>query len=207
MTDSKTIFVAGATGAIGRPLCRLLINDGFTVFGTTRFAAKADALSEIGVTPVVVDVYNADALTDAVVNSRTDVVIHQLTDLPPALDPAQMPAALVRNARIRDEGTRNLIAAARAAGVKRVIAQSIAFSISDALMAFERQVLDAPLEGIVLRYGRLYGPGTGFDSPAGPPPHIHVDRAADAARRAVTTMHPGLYVITDTEEAHAPSHP
>lgn len=202
---TKTIFVAGATGAVGQPLCRLLVADGFTVVGMTRSPEKASVLASMGVTPVVVDVYDAGALTAAVVASGADVVIHQLTDLPLALDPAQMPAALIRNARIRDEGTRNLMHAAKVAGVKRVVAQSIAFSVTEALVAFERQVLDAPLDGIVLRYGKFYGAGTGFDGPVGPPPHLHVDRAADAARRAVTEFRPGLYVITDTEETYASS--
>lgn len=191
------IFLAGAAGAVGRPLCRLLVGDGFHVVGTTRSATKAAMLSAMGVEPVVVDVYDARALTSAVVAARPEVVIHQLTDLPPGLDPVLLPAALIRNARIRDEGTRNLVAASVAAGARRLIAQSIAFSVTDTLRAFERQVLTAPLEGIVLRYGQFYGPGTGADVPPPAPPVLHVEMAAAAARRAVSEVAPGLYVVTD----------
>jgi nucleoside-diphosphate-sugar epimerase len=194
------IFVAGASGAVGRPLCRLLVADGFQVVGTTRSAAKAPALAALGVEPVVVDVFDAAGLRHAVAAARPDVVVHQLTDLPTALDAARMAAALVRTARIRDEGTRNLMSAAVASGVTRVVAQSIAFSVTDALQAFEQQVLDAALEGLILRYGQFYGPGTGFDIPSAAPPTVHVEAAADAARRAVTRGSSGIYVVADDAE-------
>src|SRR5512138_2154693 len=96
------ILVAGASGAIGRRLCRLLVEDGWHVIGTTRSPDKAAALRAIGVEPVIVDVFDEPLLRRAVAEARPEVVIHQLTDLPPALDPAQMPEALVRNARIRE---------------------------------------------------------------------------------------------------------
>jgi uncharacterized protein YbjT (DUF2867 family) len=192
-----TIFLAGAAGAVGRPLSRLLVADGHRVIGTTRSPDKAAWLSTIGVEPIVVDVYDATALTRAVVAARPVVVIHQLTDLPAVYDAATFPAALVRNARVRDEGTRNLVAAAVAAGATRLIAQSIAFAVTDALEAFERQVLDAPLEGVVLRYGQFYGPGTWTAVPPATLPTLHVQAAAEAARRAVTELAPGLYEVTD----------
>jgi nucleoside-diphosphate-sugar epimerase len=191
------IFLAGASGAVGRRLSRLLIADQHHVVGTTRSADKGAVLARLGLEPVVVDVFDAPALRQAVVAARPDVVIHQLTDLPPALKPTEMPAALVRTARIRNEGTRNLIAASVAAGVRRMVAQSVAFSIDEALLAFEQQVLDAPLAGLVLRYGQFYGPGTGFDVPASTPPTVHVDAAADAARRAITRGSAGVYVVAD----------
>ena len=78
-----------------------------------------------------------------------------------------------------------------------MVVQSIAFSVTDALLAFEQQVMDAPLTGLVLRYGKFYGPGTGFDVPASTPPTVHVDAAADAARRAVTRGSAGVYVVAD----------
>ncbi len=193
----ERIFLAGASGAVGRRLCLLLIADGHHVVGTTRSADKGVALAALGVEPAILDVYDEPVLRRAVVASRADVVIHQLTDLPPALNPADMPAALVRNARIRDEGTRNLIAASVAAGARRVVAQSIAFSVTEVLLAFEQQVLGAPLQGLVLRYGKFYGPGTGFDAPATTPPVVHVDAAADAARRAVTRGSAGVYIVTE----------
>ena len=194
-----TVFLAGATGAVGRPLCRLLVADGHRVVGTTRSAERAATLKVLGVEPVIVDVYDAAALRQAVADARPAVVIHQLTDLPAVFDAATFPASLVRNARVRDEGTRNLVAAAVAAGAKRMIAQSIAFSISDALVAFERQVLDAPIEGIVLRYGQFYGPGTWTTVPSTSPPTLHVDGAAEAARRAITELTPGRYTVTDAD--------
>lgn len=194
---SERIFLAGASGAVGRQLSRLLVADRHLVVGTTRSGDKAAALAALGLEPVVVDVFDASALRQAVVAARPDTVIHQLTDLPPALNPTEMPAALVRNARLRDVGTRNLIAATVAAGARRMIVQSIAFSIDDALLAFEQQVRDAPLAGLVLRYGLLYGPGTGFDAPRATPPTLHVDAAADAARRAVTRGTAGVYVVAD----------
>lgn len=215
---NRCLFLAGASGAIGRRLAPLLVSDGWRVVGTTRSANKAPMLREMGVEPVVIDVFDADALRDIMRKLRPEVVIHQLTDLPPGLDPSKMTEALVRNARVRDEGTRNLVAAAVEAGAKRMIAQSIAFvyaegplphSEDDPLMtdtdpafggtvrgvkSLESQVLAAPLDGIVLRYGLLYGPGTGFDSPAGPG-SVHVNAAAKAAELAVTRGEPGIYNI------------
>ena len=191
------IVLTGASGVVGRRLSRLLIADRHHVVGTTRSADKGAVLAKLGLEPVVVDVFDAPALRRAVVAARPDVVIHQLTDLPPALNPTEMSAALVRTARIRDEGTRNLIAASVAAGVRRMVVQSIAFSIDEALLAFEQQVMDAPLTGLILRYGQFYGPDTGFDVPAPTPPTVHVDAAADAARRAITRGSGGVYVVAD----------
>src|SRR5438309_419985 len=110
------IFLAGASGAIGKRLVPLLLDAGYHVVGTTRSTAKADALSAAGVEPVVVDVFDGPELTRAVSAARPDIVVHQLTDLPPGLDPSQMAEGTRRNARVRDEGTRNLVAAALASG-------------------------------------------------------------------------------------------
>lgn len=207
------IFIAGATGAVGRPLSRLLVADGWQVAGSTRKPERASELRALGVEPVIVDVFDADALRAALLTQRPDIVIHQLTDLPPGLDPAQMEAGRARNARIREEGTRNLVAAAIASGAKRLIAQSIAFAYAAAptpyredspldpsaraVASLEQQVLaEASLTGIVLRYGRFYGPGTGFDKPAAGGA-VHVDAAADAARRAVTHGGKGIYNVAE----------
>jgi len=210
------VFIAGATGAVGQPLCRLLIADGHQVTGTTRKPARASELRSLGVNPVIVDAFDAEALRIALLTARPDVVIHQLTDLPPGLDPAQMEAGRARNARLREEGTRNLVAAAIATDAKRLIAQSLAFAYAPgphpyredspldpsarAVASLEQQVLTAPLVGIVLRYGRFYGPGTGFDKPA-PGAAVHVEAAADAARRAVTHGAKGLYNIAEPDES------
>jgi nucleoside-diphosphate-sugar epimerase len=214
------IFLAGATGVIGRRLAALLRDAGHQVTGTTRASSKADSLREIGVEPVVVDVFDADALTRAVAAAKPDIVIHQLTDLPRDLDPAKMDEAIRRNARLRTEGTRHLVDAAVAAGVRRLIAQSIAWAYapgpephaeSDPLdiagqgiravsvggiVALERAVLDAPHEGIVLRYGQLYGPGTGTDMATGASP-VHVEAAARAALLAVDRGPRGIYNIAE----------
>jgi len=111
------IFLAGAAGAIGKRLVPLLLDAGHRVVGTTRSPTKADALHAVGVEPVVVDVFDAPALSRAVSAARPDIVVHQLTDLPPGLDPARMAEGTRRNARMRREGTQNLVTAALAAGV------------------------------------------------------------------------------------------
>lgn len=121
------MFVAGASGVIGLPLCKMLLVAGYEVYGTTRSAAKAEMLAAQGIKPVVADAFDAEGLLKTVGEIRPDVVFHELTDLPDGLAADQMEAALVRNARIRDEGTRNLVNAAKAAGVSKIIAQSIAF--------------------------------------------------------------------------------
>jgi nucleoside-diphosphate-sugar epimerase len=219
---NECIFLAGASGAIGRRLAPLLVASGWRVVGTTRSADKAPLLREMGVEPVLVDVFDADALRRVVADSRPEIVIHQLTDLPLALDPSKMTEALVRNARLRDEGTRNLVAAAVHAGSKRLIAQSISFIYGEGpsphreddpllpethpvyggtvrgVMSLERQVLGAPLDGIVLRYGLFYGPGTGFDAPVGPGP-VHVDAAANATELAITRATRGVYNVAESD--------
>src|SRR5215468_5555889 len=106
------VFVAGASGAIGRPLLEQLSGAGHDVVGTTRSHEKAEGLRALGAEPVVVDVFDAAVLARAVAAARPQIVIHQLTDLPAGVEPAKMAEALPRNARIREEGTRNLVAAA-----------------------------------------------------------------------------------------------
>ena len=149
---------------------------------------KSPSIEALGARGVVVDAFDAAALRRAVIAAKPEVVIHQLTDLPDVSDPAQMAGVREKNSRLRIEGTRNLMAAAKAAGVRRVVAQSIAFiyapgqkpyregdplDSSEAqrvtiagVKALEDAVLNTPgIDGIVLRYGRLYGPGTWFDKP------------------------------------------
>jgi nucleoside-diphosphate-sugar epimerase len=215
------IFLAGATGAIGKRLVPLLLDAGHHVIGTTRSTTKADALRAAGVVPVVVDVFDAPALSRAVSAARPDMVIHQLTDLPPGLDPSRMVEGTQRNARMRSEGTQNLVAAALESGVHRLIAQSIAWmyapgpephSEDDPLdihargaraitvagvVTLERLTVSSPpIEGVVLRYGHLYGPNTGADV-AGEPPSLHVDAAASAALLAIEKARRGIYNIAE----------
>jgi uncharacterized protein YbjT (DUF2867 family) len=99
------ILLAGATGVIGRPLLTLLVRAGHDVTGTTRSAARAGLIADAGASPVVVDVFDADALREAARAARPEVVIHQLTDLPDEADPGKIAASLAANARIRIEGT------------------------------------------------------------------------------------------------------
>ena len=216
------ILLAGATGVIGRPLLTLLARAGHTVTGTTRSAARAPILSAAGATPAVVDVFDAAALREVARAARPEVVIHQLTDLPEEPDPGKIAASLAANARVRVEGTPNLIAAAKAAGARRMIAQSIAFTYApgpepraetDPLLpatssvsakgvhALEDAVTGTPgLDGIVLRYGRLYGPGTWTPVAQGRGP-LHVDAAAHAALLALTRGSPGIYNIAEDDGA------
>ena len=218
---SQRIFVAGASGAIGRRLVPLLREAGHDVTGATRSQARVEALRVLGAHPVVVDVFDGAALSRAVAAAMPAIVIHQLTDLPHNLEPSRMPEAIVRNARIRDEGTANLIAAALAAGARRMIAQSIAWAYAPGpephteadpldvnapgdrgitvrgVAALERRTLHSPpLEGIVLRYGQIYGPGTGRSSPVGAAP-LHVDAAAYAALLAVESRVSGIFNVAE----------
>jgi superoxide dismutase, Fe-Mn family len=194
------IFVAGASGAIGRPLVAQLVAAGHEVTGMTRRPERAEEITAAGARGVVCDVFDADALNDAVEAAGPEVVVHQLTALPQALDMSK-PEVYDATNRIRTEGTRNLIAAARAASARRMVAQSVAFLYApvggwvkeeddvvienapghfggamDAMLDAERQVTGARgLEGLVLRYGFFYGPGTAYAADGvlgrrGPPP-------------------------------------
>jgi nucleoside-diphosphate-sugar epimerase len=218
------IFLAGAAGVIGRRLTPLLVAHGHEVWGATRSPDNGEVLRKLGARPVLVDVFDAEALTAAVVEAQPEIVMHQLTDLSAIHDPARRSAALARNARIRDEGTRNLVAAARKAGARRLIAQSIAWAYAPGprpyredhpldvnaegdravsvrgVASLERQALAAsPMEGVVLRYGRLYGPGSGADTPPSPP-SLHVDAAAHAALLAIDGCDPGIFNIADPND-------
>jgi len=218
------IFLAGATGVIGRRLAILLRTADHQVTGTTRTAAKAEMLRAIGVTPVVVDVFDASALAEAVATARPDIIIHQMTDLASAPGTPGYPAVQEANRRLRIEGTANLMQAAKRAGVRRAIAQSIAFiyapgegtrSEDDALdctaegvrrltvqgiAALERAVLETPgIDGVVLRYGYLYGPDTWYAEPP-KPPSVHVDSAAHAASLALSHG-AGIYNVAEDDGA------
>ncbi len=180
------IFIAGATGAIGRSLIPLLTEQGHTVTGTTRSPAKADALRALGAQPVVVDGLDREGMHAAVAAARPDVVVHEMTALSGLADLRKFEQAFAQTNRLRTEGTDHLIAAARAAGVERIVAQSYAGwpaarsgppvqdetapfdpdpprqlrSSLDAIRHLEQAVTGAG--GVVLRYGGFYGPGTGI---------------------------------------------
>jgi 2-alkyl-3-oxoalkanoate reductase len=177
------VFLAGATGAIGRPLVRMLVAEGHQVTGMTRSPAKSDALREAGAEPVVADALDTAAVMKAVSDARPDVVVHQLTAIPERIDPRKMARDFALTDRLRTKGTRILVDAAQAVGAE-IVAQSIAFTYepgppgtvhteSDPLVTdppggfrrtaaaavqLEHTVLGAG--GQVLRYGYFYGPGT-----------------------------------------------
>jgi nucleoside-diphosphate-sugar epimerase len=179
------VFLAGASGAIGRQLVPLLVADGHEVAGTTRSAAKVELLRGLGAEPIVVDVYEAERLREAVVAFGPELVMHQLTDLPQ--DPRRISDKAADNARVRTEGTCNLIAAAQAVGASRFLAQSIAWRLPgeahEPVEEHERMVLHAG--GVVARYGRFYGPGTYHEDDLPEPPSVHV---AEAAKRTVELL-------------------
>jgi nucleoside-diphosphate-sugar epimerase len=234
------VFVAGATGAIGRPLVRRLREAGHEVTGMTRSAERAAALRDLGADAAVADALDAGAVGQAVEAARPEVVINELTDLDHPLNPRKYAEWLESTNRLRREGTRNLIEAARAAGVRRFISQSVAFAYSfepgtkteeDALLGaegremsaairdLEQLTLDAP-EGVVLRYGFFYGPGTAY-APGGEQielirkrrmpiiaggkgafPFIHIEDAAAATAAAAERGPAGIYNVVDDEPAY-----
>jgi nucleoside-diphosphate-sugar epimerase len=180
------IFVAGATGAIGRPLVRALISAGHSVVGLTRTVAKAETIMRMGAEPVVVDGLDAAAVRTAVTSTEPDIVIHEMTDLNTVADLRHFDRAFAITNQLRTRGTDLLLEAAYEAGVKRFIAQSFcgwAFARSGGAVKNETDELDhdppkqlrrtleairyleqtvtavVKPEGIVLRYGSFYGPG------------------------------------------------
>jgi nucleoside-diphosphate-sugar epimerase len=215
------VFFAGAGGAIGRRLTPLLCAVGHTVVGTTRSADKANAIAKLGAEPVVVDVFDAAALKDAVAAAAPDAIVHQLTDLAFAPGTPQYEEGLARNTRIRIEGTANLVAAAKAAGVGRMIAQSIAWLYKpgprartetdpllpaegasartiEGVVSLEQAVLALP-EGTVLRFGFFYGPGTWSPDKPSRAPSVHIDAAAQATALALTKGKPGIYNVAEDD--------
>jgi uncharacterized protein YbjT (DUF2867 family) len=187
------VFLAGATGVLGRRLVPLLVAAGHQVTGMTRSAGKAEGLARLGAEPVVGDVYDAAGLTAAVAAARPELVMQQLSDLPD--ERTSIPEYVAANARIRREGTRNLLAAARNAGAGRFLAQSVAWrppgDSGAAVEELERSVLAAG--GVVLRYGQFYGPGTHYEQAPPPPPRVQID---EAARRTLAALDAPSGVLT-----------
>src|SRR4029079_4409095 len=181
------IFIAGGTGAIGRPLIAKLLAKGHALVALTRSPEKAHALVEQGVEPAIANVFDTDAVKAVVSRAQPEIVIEQLTALPKTYTRHSLTAAADFNTRIRLEGGANVLADAQAAGVRRYLRQSIgfwaapglgladegtplAFDASPAVAAdarivteLEHRLLATPgIEGIALRYGFFYGPGTWF---------------------------------------------
>jgi nucleoside-diphosphate-sugar epimerase len=239
------VFVAGASGAIGRRLVPQLVAAGHDVTGTARSEQKAAAIRAAGARAAICDALDAVALRDAVAEAAPEVLVHELTALPDRFNPRNSRIYKATN-RVRSEGTSNLVDAARAAGARRIVCQSVAFAYApgarldvkdedaplflDAPAPFgegvrvieemERRVLEAgDLEGLVLRYGWFYGPGTHFGDDGataqdvrrrrfpvvgkgtGLFSFIHVDDAAAATVAGVERGAPGVYNIVDDEPA------
>ena len=236
MTAMK-VFVAGASGVIGRPTVRRLVEAGHEVTGMTRRQERVAQIRAAGAEAVVCDAFDAAGLRQVVAAAEPEVVVHLLTALPERYD--RKSDWLEPTNRIRREGTRNLIEAAVAAGARRMVAESIAFAyrqeggwakgedeeIEDrvgpgvAVADLERQVGEADLEGLVLRYGWFYGPGTYFDrggqeameverrrfpivgKGTGAFSFLHTEDAAAATVAAVERGAPGVYNVVDDEPA------
>jgi uncharacterized protein YbjT (DUF2867 family) len=191
------IFLAGASGVIGQRLIPLLVSAGHTVGGMTRSASKADLLARLGAEPIVVDVFDRDALIAAVVAFKPDVILNELTDLPDDVTKIGDHGDL--NARIRTEGNQNIIDAARAAGNPKILAQTVAWELSDgpdarAVKQLESSVLAEG--GVVLSYGQFYGPGTYNPEAIPAEPRVQIDRAAERTVELLDAP-TGVIVITD----------
>jgi 2-alkyl-3-oxoalkanoate reductase len=240
------IFVAGATGALGRRLVPLLVASGHQVTAMTRTAGKAAGLRAAGAEPVVADALDREAVAGAVATARPEVVVHQLTDLAATTNLRRFDAGFAATNRLRTEGTDHLLAAARAAGARRFVAQSFAgwpFAriggpvkteddpldpdppaelrrTLDAIRHLEAAVLGTEgIEGVVLRYGGFYGPGTSagaggymlddlrrrrfpvVGAGSGVWSFIHIDDAAAATAAAVERGAPGIYQVVDDDPA------
>jgi nucleoside-diphosphate-sugar epimerase len=191
------VFLAGATGVLGRRLLPLLVEKGHEVHGLTRSTDKAALVEELGGIPVVCDAFDRAGIVEAVTRIAPDVILHELTDLPDSA--ADLPARRAANARIRIEGTANLIAAARAAGRPALLAQSVAWTMSDEVGARGVATLEAGIleyGGVVLRYGQFYGPGTYWETEIPAEPRVHLDRAADLTVAALGAPS-GIITLTD----------
>ena len=241
------VFVAGATGAIGRQLVPRLVGAGHEVTGMTRSGSKQAALRDLGAMPVVADALDADQVAAAVAQASPEVIVHQLTAIPSALDMRRFDREFALTNRLRTEGTDYLLSAGEAVGVRRFVAQSIATygryartgtpvkseedalerspvgdmqATSNAVDHLEQAVLGARwTEGIVLRYGAFYGPGTSMapgaaqtemvrrrkfpvvGDGAGVWSFIHVADAADATVAAVERGSRGIYNVVDDDPA------
>lgn len=224
MSENKVAFIAGASGVIGKNICKLLVKDGWKVYGTTRSKNKIESLNKLGIEPIIVDVYDEKKIEEIIVSIKPKIVFHQLTDLPLGLDPDKMEKALESNARLREIGTKNLVNASKKAGIEKMIAQSIAFvyepsalphtedsallnfsdpvygTTSKAVASLEEQVLNESFIGIILRNGLLYGNETGFDKPVDYVPPVHVEAAAYAAFLAINCDKNSIYNIANDDE-------
>ncbi len=239
------VFVAGATGVIGKRVVEMLLeaDEEYEVTGLSRHEDRAKPLEDAGAGIAIADAFDGEMMRGVFATSQPDVIVNQLTELPSRIDPDRAPEQFADNDRIRIEGTRNLIMASQTYGCGRIVTQSIAFAYAatnervvdedaplardapppfgatvSAVAEMERQVMEARgMDGVVLRYGTLYGPGTWYDPEggqvsgavragkvpligdgAGLGSFVHVDDAARAALLALTGP-PGIYNIVDDD--------
>ena len=195
--ENMRIFLAGASGVIGVQLIPLLVEAGHVVGGMTRSPRKMDLLGDLGAEAILCDVFEREELIRTVREFEPDVILDELTDLPD--DVTQIGALAERNARIRTDGTHNLIAAARRSGSPKILAQSVAWPLPDgpdalAVAELERAILE--VDGVVLRYGQFYGPGTYNEDRLPAEPRVALRRAAERTVAALGEP-TGIVVITD----------
>jgi nucleoside-diphosphate-sugar epimerase len=239
------IFLAGGSGAIGRRLIPLLVSDGHEVVATTRTPARAEAIRAAGAQPVVLDGLDRNAVLAAVAAARPETIVHQMTSLSTMRDLRRIDRELATTNRLRTEGIEHLLEAARRSGARRFVAQSYAMWLAgsgprmrsesdpydDAAPRSARRTVDAirtleatvsgakDVEGVVLRYGSFYGPGTALGAEGemvalvrsrklpivgggnGVWSFVHIDDAARATRLAITEGEPGIYNVADDEPA------
>ena len=239
------VFVAGATGALGKQLLPKLVAGGHEVVGMTRSPEKAELIRALGAEPAIADALDPEAVGAAVSAAQPEVIVHQLTALSAEIDLRHFERSFAQTNRLRTEGTDNLLSAARAVGTRRFVAQSFAGWPSariggpvkteddpldneppaavrptlEAIMYVERAVMGAaPIEGVALRYGGFYGPGTSLEldpprgehidairarkfpivgSGAGVWSFIHIEDAAEATVKAIEGGAPGVYNVVD----------
>jgi nucleoside-diphosphate-sugar epimerase len=238
------VFVAGASGVIGRPLVRQLVAAGHEVTGTTRREERMDEIRAAGATPVRCNALRSQEIHNALHRAEPEVVINQLTSLPQKYNPRKA-SFYAETDRVRREGGHNLVEAARKVGARRFLTQGIAFLYApegdwvkdedarpfedapghfraaiEAMLGHEREVVECPgFEGLVLRYGQFYGPGTYYASDGhlgrearrrrfpvvGPGTGVfsflHVEDAAAATVAALDRGSPGVYNVADDEPA------
>jgi nucleoside-diphosphate-sugar epimerase len=238
------IFLAGASGVVGRRLVPRLARDGHEVAGVTRRPARAEAIRAAGAQPVVCDVLDRDQVRRAVAALEPDIVVQHLTDLPTRLPPRKLAKAYEGNDRLREQGTANLVAAAEAAGAHRYVAQNVCFFyglegdrikdesaplLRDPPPPFDRSarvyremeetILRAGFDGLLLRFGYWYGPGTAFSRDGfyahevrkrrfpivgdggGIFPFVHIDDVVEATVAAIEHGAPGIYNVADDDPA------
>jgi len=241
-------FIAGGTGAVGKRLVPLLASAGHDVYATTRSAGKVDDLRRLGAEPLVLDILDREAVEAAVAAARPEVIVHQATALADVSDFRKLAQEFAQTNRLRAEGTDNLLAAATAAGVRRVVAQSFtgwpyakvggpvkteddpldpdppeaARGALAAIRHIEERVTETPgVEGVALRYGGFYGPGTSLTEEGesawldairkrkfpvvgggtGIWSFVHIDDVATATKAAIESDVTGIYNIVDDEPA------